>query len=427
MATKLMTIGDLYTPYSICPSDLLAPENKRLSNGIENEPVHFQETQRLILRNKQVCNVVHSDRTMYFAAIIEIVVSRIQKTECWFFKKKYHITQLPSIFFDGANQLCFFPNLGEKKDCGLRESMKKVVGISFDPSFSPFPVMCKTNRIECEDRGEKDPGQSFISGCDLATVTMFGELFPYCPQRYASFWFRSERSSSDGVLQVYDRVKVYEEECGMVEDLLAGDGICAQDLLKIISDLARGVGIFHKRGYIHGGVTIPNARFRIVGTTPEDVRYDGVWTGLGFYESQKAATWIAHIRENGFYGPAFSTAPEVLGDANFQGDPFLVEAFAFGVFLDRLLHGSVPWEGELTYWQAGRVKVTLEIRSRYAQTVEKHITEGRERLSSEENVVYKYLASLAYVMMEPDPAARVSLVDAVLRIEGLKQVQILYT
>lgn len=425
MTTQIMTIGELYTAYSIDPTDLLAPENKRLTNGIENAQVTLQATQRLTLRNMQVCNVGDRDRAMRFAVIIEIVVSQIQKTECWFFKKKHHITQLPSVFFDGAHQLCFFPNLGEKKDCGSHESMRKVVGISFDPFFSPFSVMCKTNRIECDDHGEKDPGQSFISGCDLATVTMLGELFPYCPQRYASFWFRSERPSSDGALRVYDRIKVYEEECCTVEALLAEEGICAQDLVKIISDLAKGVIIFHKRGYIHGGVTIPNARFRIVGTTPEDVGYDGVWTGLGFSESQKADNWIAHIRKNGFYGPAFSTAPEVLGNANFQGDPFLVEAFAFGVFLDRLLHGSVPWEGELTRWQVERVEVTPEMRRWYAQMVEKHITEGRERLSSEGNIFYKYMASLAYVMMELDPATRVSLADAVPRIEGLKRFLIL--
>ena len=361
---------------------------------------------------------------MPLAVIIEMVVSQIQKTECWFLKKKHQIKQLPSIVFDGVHQLCFFPKLGEKKDCSLLVSMKKVVGISFDPCISPFSVICKSNRIERDDLGEKDPGQSFISGCDLATVTMFGELFPYCPQRYVSFWFRSERPSSDGALRVYDRVKVYEEECDTVETIFEGEGTCAQDLVAVICDLARGVSIFHKRGYIHGCVTIPNARFRIVGTTAEDIRYDGVWTGLGFSESQKADNWIAHIRENGFYEPAFSTAPEVLGNTDFRGNPFLAESFAFGVFLNRLLYVSVPWEKELVRWQAKGVKITPERRWLYEQRIEEYIIEGRERLSTEENMVYKCLASLAYVMIEPNPAARVSLADAVLRIEGLKHIQI---
>ena len=46
MTTNIRTIGDLYTAYSICPTDMFAPENNRLANGIENASIELRMTQR---------------------------------------------------------------------------------------------------------------------------------------------------------------------------------------------------------------------------------------------------------------------------------------------------------------------------------------------------------------------------------------------
>lgn len=342
-------------------------------------------------------------RELFLAKVIEGVYARIlllQDHHLLFLKHKKNSFSKNSLFVDPKSE-CFHVFLRKNQsemDSGTFKHIFASISVPFSYQKNVFFTVRKINQIR------KPTCENQLPLSDPLEETRVSLKYNHGPRVYCAAMYPSKGG----------RIDTIEEKCFSLYDALSKQVLQEDEVLKVACDLLQDLFELHSSDLVHMDISLPNALLK-----KQKTQIKAVWTDFGMAIKLGCISRKASPLQVGSYGSFAATPPEGLYGVPLEGDLFKLDAWAFGIFLYELLFCSTPqWVNLLEQYRKSKLKsegwmiLPQEVRRECMDLIDEELFFITERYSAERNTLKKSLLCVCLHLLEQNPQARWSLIEA---------------